>query len=67
MWLQGSLLACTFASPCFGYEPKVKVTTIIDQMILLLIKRMILVIVFHLLREGKLMMDYECMERFFHF
>jgi hypothetical protein len=28
---------------------------------------MFLVIVFHLLREGKLMIGYECMERFFHF
>jgi hypothetical protein len=28
---------------------------------------MFLVIVFHLLREGKLITDYECMERFFHF
>jgi hypothetical protein len=24
---RASLLACTFASPCFGHEPKVKVVT----------------------------------------
>jgi len=27
MWLFGSLLACTFASPCLGHEPKARVTT----------------------------------------
>jgi len=27
MWLSGSLLACTFASPYIGREPKVGVTT----------------------------------------
>jgi hypothetical protein len=27
MWFLGSLLACTFANPCLGREPKVKVAT----------------------------------------
>jgi hypothetical protein len=27
MWLPGFLLACTFASPCLGREPKAKVAT----------------------------------------
>ncbi len=29
MWLSGSLLACTFASPCLGCEPKARVVTLI--------------------------------------
>jgi hypothetical protein len=29
MWFPGSLLAYTFASPCFGREPKARVATII--------------------------------------
>jgi hypothetical protein len=28
MWLLGSLLAHTFVSPCFGYEPKARVATL---------------------------------------
>jgi len=31
-----SLLACTLASPCFGYKPKVKVVTICDHVFLLI-------------------------------
>jgi hypothetical protein len=29
---QASLLACIFASPCLGYEPKARVTTKMKKM-----------------------------------
>jgi hypothetical protein len=31
MYLPGSLLACTFVSPCLGDEPKVRVVIIISN------------------------------------
>jgi hypothetical protein len=33
MWFPSSLLARTFASPCIGYEPKARVTTLVALML----------------------------------